>query len=74
MLFRRLDAGPEDAVVTYSVDGGESFDLPENLLVTGPDNTQQPADPADYTHVRWTLPDPVPPGAQGAVSFWALLE
>jgi uncharacterized repeat protein (TIGR01451 family) len=74
MQFRRLDAGPETAVVTYSIDGGETFDLPENLQVVGPDSTQRLADPADYTHVRWTLADPVPPGAQGSVGFWAYLQ
>lgn len=41
------------AEVSYSVDGGRSFDQPENLKVAGPAGAPRPADAADYTHVRW---------------------
>ena len=41
------------AEVSYSVDGGRSFDQPENLEVAGPAGAPRPADAADYTHIRW---------------------
>jgi uncharacterized repeat protein (TIGR01451 family) len=39
--------------VSYSVDGGRSFDAPENLKVAGPNGELRAAESADYTHIRW---------------------
>jgi hypothetical protein len=47
-------AGP-GAEITYSVDGGHTFDRPENLWVRGPDGRRRTATAADYTHIRWQL-------------------
>jgi uncharacterized repeat protein (TIGR01451 family) len=47
-------AGP-GAQVLYSVDGGQSFDQPQNLKVHGAGGALRPATAADYTHIRWTL-------------------
>ncbi|MGD0493891.1 MAG: hypothetical protein ABSC32_20380 [Steroidobacteraceae bacterium] len=55
--MRYLDdtaAGP-GAEITYSVDGGHTFDRPENLKITGPDGQKRAAAGADYTHIRWQL-------------------
>jgi uncharacterized repeat protein (TIGR01451 family) len=47
-------AGP-GADVTFSVDGGLTFDHPENLQVVGHDGRAHAATAADYTHIRWQL-------------------
>ena len=47
-------AGP-GAEVSFSVDGGHTFDRPEHLKVVGPDGRTRPASAADYTHIRWQL-------------------
>jgi uncharacterized repeat protein (TIGR01451 family) len=47
-------AGP-GAEVSFSVDGGRTFDLPENLQVAGKAGRPRPATAADYTHIRWQL-------------------
>jgi uncharacterized repeat protein (TIGR01451 family) len=47
-------AGP-GAAVLYSVDGGQTFDKPQNLSVHGEGGALRPATAADYTHIRWTL-------------------
>lgn len=41
--------------VTYSVDGGRSFDLAENLKVQERGGPPHLAAPSDYTHIRWQL-------------------
>jgi uncharacterized repeat protein (TIGR01451 family) len=43
------------ADVSYSVDGGRTFDRPENLQVAGPGGQLRPATAADYTDIRWQL-------------------
>lgn len=59
------------AVVTFSVDGGTAFDIPEALEVAGPSGPARPATADDYTHIRWSLPGRFPPGTSGVVSFRA---
>jgi hypothetical protein len=55
--MRYLDdtaAGP-GAEITYSTDGGHTFDRPENLKITGADGFRRMAAAADYTHIRFQL-------------------
>ena len=51
---------PDSAVgpgteITYSVDAGRSFDVPENLRIQEPGGRLRAATAADYTHIRWQL-------------------
>lgn len=46
--------GPR-AEVSFSVDGGRSFDAPENLKVQTPEGPSRAAVAADYTDIRWQL-------------------
>lgn len=41
--------------ISYSVDGGHSFDAPENLKIQDAEGQLRPATAADYTHIRWQL-------------------
>jgi uncharacterized repeat protein (TIGR01451 family) len=41
--------------VSFSVDGGHSFDVPENLKLQDADGQPRPAAAAEYTHIRWQL-------------------
>jgi uncharacterized repeat protein (TIGR01451 family) len=43
------------AEVSYSIDGGRTFERPENLTVTGPQGVKRSATAAEYTHIRWQL-------------------
>ena len=43
------------AEVSYSVDGGHTFDRPENLSVFPVGGYARPATATDYTHIRWRL-------------------
>lgn len=64
--------GPR-AVISYSVDEGRSFGAPGALRIAqdaaDPAATDRAATPADYSHIRWELPGPHPPGLAGLVSF-----
>lgn len=60
--------------ITFSVDGGKTFDRPDNLRVLDQKGKTVPARPADYTHIRWTLEYPIAPQASGHVGFRAVLE
>lgn len=61
------------AVIEFSVDGGENFDAPDELMVAANDG-ERPAEAADFTHVRWTMQNDIESGAQGLASFRARLN
>jgi uncharacterized repeat protein (TIGR01451 family) len=62
------------ADVTYSVDGGHTFDRPENLKVTGSDGSPRLAVAADYTHIRWQLKNSLKVNSTAFVRFRALVK
>jgi uncharacterized repeat protein (TIGR01451 family) len=55
MAYLADSATGPGAEVSYSIEGGHSFDWPENLRMVGADGSSRLAKPADYTHIRWTL-------------------
>jgi len=67
-------AGGENTAITFSVNGGGSFDLPENLKVTGEDGNQRTALPREYTHLRWMRAALLSPGEGGNVFFRVRLK
>jgi uncharacterized repeat protein (TIGR01451 family) len=62
------------AEVSYSVDGGKSFDRAENLLVKTADDQSRPATAADYTHIRWHLKNNLKANSVAFVRFRALVK
>ena len=60
-------------VIEFSVDDGQSFASPNELMVAA-NGEQRPADPKDFTHVRWTMQDELQAGAQGVARFKARLN
>jgi uncharacterized repeat protein (TIGR01451 family) len=74
MLYLNGTANGNNTEVTYSIDGGQTFDLAQNLKVTLADGTTRLAIATDYTHIRWTLKNKIAPEEKGVVSFWAQLE
>lgn len=74
MVYVSGSASGENAEVSFSVDGGKSFDLPEKLQVPGADGKLRDALPKDYTTVRWIIKGTLKPGAKGTVTFHATLQ
>jgi uncharacterized repeat protein (TIGR01451 family) len=62
------------AEVTYSVDGGHTFDRAENLKLPGPDGNPRPAVAADYTHIRWQLKNSLKANSMAFVRFRAVVK
>lgn len=63
-----------DTDITFSVNGGESYDVPENLFVKDAEGKKVPAKPSDYTHIRWILQKAIAPGAKGDVTFKTIIK
>lgn len=60
----------ENTTLSYSVDGGKKFDVPEHLTITENDGKRRPATANDYSNIRWTLKS-IAPDERGSVSFRA---
>lgn len=73
MSFIERSANVDGTVVTFSVDGGATFAQRGELTVTV-DGEARNALAEDITHVRWAFEEAIAPGAQGEVSFRAVLN
>jgi uncharacterized repeat protein (TIGR01451 family) len=62
------------AEVSYSVDGGHSFEHAENLKVPGIDGRPRLALAGDYTHIRWQLKNSLKANSVAFVRFRALVK
>jgi uncharacterized repeat protein (TIGR01451 family) len=62
------------AEVSFSVDGGHTFDRPENLVIVAVSGDPRPATPADYTHIRWRLKHPLQGKAMALARFRAVVK
>jgi uncharacterized repeat protein (TIGR01451 family) len=60
--------------VTYSVDGGHSFDAPENLKIQDADGQHRLAGAADYTHIRWQMKNGLKGNSVAFVRFRARVK
>jgi uncharacterized repeat protein (TIGR01451 family) len=60
--------------ISYSVDGGRSFDAAENLKVQDADGQVRPAAAADYTHIRWQLKNSLKGNSVAFVRFRARVK
>jgi uncharacterized repeat protein (TIGR01451 family) len=60
--------------ISYSVDGGSSFDAAENLKVQDADGQLRPAIAADYTHIRWHLKNSLKSNSVAFVRFRARVK
>ena len=74
MLYTPASASGVDTVISFSVDNGKTYDLPEKLTVTAADGSQRPARASDYTHIKWAFQKSMSPGQKGQVSFRARLQ
>jgi len=74
MVYVADSAVAPGAEVSFSVDGGRSFDAAEKLTVHGADGKQRPARPADYTAIRWTLRNRLKSGSTVLARYRAVLR
>lgn len=74
MLYQDGSATGAGMEITFSVDRGKTYDIPENLKVIGEDGKERKADASEYTAIRWVLKSKLLPSQKGAVSFTAEIE
>lgn len=55
--------------ISFSVDGGNSFNKPEKLTIKDAKGNTRPATAEDYTHIRWVLQFALKPGQKAPVWY-----
>lgn len=63
-----------DTVITFSVDGGKSYDSASKLTVKDASGNTRAATAEDYTHVRWSLQVELKPDQQADVWYRARVK
>ena len=74
MIYVEGSAFGSGTSITFSVDGGKTFDKPENLTVKDAKGKPRRAIASDYTHIRWILNFTLKPGDVAPVWFRAKLK
>jgi uncharacterized repeat protein (TIGR01451 family) len=74
MQYLSASALGPDMVITFSIDGGQTYDAPDRLMIVEADGSKRQAKPSEYTHIRWIRQKPLEPGENGQVSFKARLK
>jgi len=74
MFYVNDSATGENTSITFSVDGGETFAAPQDLLITDALGAERPAAAKDYSHIRWVIESDVTAGGSGTVHFAAVVE
>lgn len=74
MEYLAGSAHGQDTRIIFSIDGGKSFDQPENLTVIETDGSKRTATAGEYTHIQWRMNNPLPPAGEGSVGYRAKLE
>lgn len=64
----------KDCEIRFSVDGGKTFAVAENLKVKGADGKERIALPKEYTHIHWTYKGQLAAGKSGEVGFRAAIK
>ena len=74
MDYTPASAFGTDVMIDFSIDGGRTYDFPNNLVIRQPDGGTRAAGPEEYTHIRWRLQSSLRPGEIRQVGFRATLE
>lgn len=74
MTYLDGTAAGDKVIVTFSVDGGKTFDRPGKLQLLGEDGLPRAAAGKDYTNIRWQFAGSLPPGSIEQVEFRAVVK
>jgi uncharacterized repeat protein (TIGR01451 family) len=74
MQYLAGSAQGADTNITFSIDGGQTYGDPGQLIVVEADGRKRPALPEEYTHIRWERQKALAPGQQDQVAFRARLK
>lgn len=64
----------KDCEIQFSVDGGKSFAVAENLKIKGASGEERTALPKEYTDIRWIYKGKLAPGKSGEVGFRSVIK
>ena len=67
-------ASGKNAALTFSVDGGKSFDVPGKLFALDEEGKPRQATAADFTNIKWQLLSPLPSQGTQQVEFQAKVK
>jgi uncharacterized repeat protein (TIGR01451 family) len=73
-IYKDKSAFGAGTKIEFSVDGGKTYDKPNNLKIKDSSGVESIAKPEDYTHIRWLYQETLRPGQEGTVMFRTVIE
>ena len=73
-VYKTDSASGEDTRISFSVDGGQNFSSPEQLMVTETNGSTRTARASEYTTIRWQYRKPLQPGTKSSVEFRVVMQ
>lgn len=73
-VYVQGSASAPSAEVSFSIDGGQTFERAQDLRVVDTDGAIRLASAEQYTHLRWRLRNPLAPGAVALARFRAQFQ
>ena len=74
MAYVNDSASGANTVITYSIDGGKSYDDSAKLIIKTTDGKVRPAQSADFSHIRWVYKGDLATGKSSEVGFRAKVK
>jgi uncharacterized repeat protein (TIGR01451 family) len=74
MTYVAKSASCRDCEISFSTDGGQSFDTLDKLTVTDDEGEVRKAEASDVTDIRWAFRSSLAPATESSVSFRARLD
>ena len=72
--YKGNSAEGKDSLITFSADGGRTFEKEGEVKILGSSGKLRTATPEEITHVKWTIEKELKPTEKGKVSFRAIIK
>lgn len=72
--YKGNSAEGKDSLITFSADGGRTFEEEGEVKVVDSSGKLRTAMPEEITHVKWTIEKELKPTEKGKVSFRAIIK
>lgn len=72
--YKADSAAGNNAIISYSINGGKSYGAPDTLKIKGKDGKERKALPSEYTNIRWVYQGSLAAGKSSDISFRTVVK
>jgi uncharacterized repeat protein (TIGR01451 family) len=73
-IYKAGSALGNNTSISYSINGGKTYGIPDALKIKGKDGKERQALPSEYTHIRWVYQGSLAAGKSSDISFRTIVK